>query len=1036
MHSSVGTDAGAVFDRVSSQASLTAWQGGETGGAKLEETLVDGATAGENYTGANYTGANYTGAKYTGANYTGATKTETAAEIDLKALEQTLSEAFQRLDDELADQLADQLGAVDSEVTSAAIGGSALNPGSLAGLEAFTAEFSGDFTAFTEELAVEQTEAVTEELAGEFSELEALLAVNPGVAGERITPEAPEAPEASQARYFTGSLDDIGAETVGPSRWEGVFLDALRIPAVPEDLDELGVQLPPALAGTIDPGISQALDHPQQPRKTSKPGLKIPVGTINQLYCTPSSFQSLFTDVDAAEAQNPVTQSAAIQSSPTIEALTTDDRPLMIAREQWIGMQQKMEQIIHDRRALEAINHDLHRKIQHLLETLTLLPPSPSSQLNRRPPSPSQPPTLTPGAAASEQALAPAIDPLPLATVLDRLSYRTLTPLLHRLHRTTDQLYGQLTTLAPQVPWVTATPWVWFAQQLAAAIGKGVNVELHGETVTLEAAQIQQWQPLVLALIRYSLCFSLESPPDRQRQGKPPQGRLQIVAIRQGNQTLLVVRDDGQGFAAETLYQQGQALGLIRSEAPHSADLEPKTLEKLLLNPLFTLPSPQTATTAGTTTAPSATGATTATHPTTAYSGPSLSQIAHTAQQLGGSLRLTWESGQGSQFCLNLPLSQQPIEFLCCRHQFLTVALPQDIVAERIPNLAPSTLPLTATGEVHWQGRSIPYYGLNQLLALHSPLHVAPRQAPIAAAAVVLQVGTATFMLGVEGLGEAVAGVTQSLAAPVAVVPGIAGVVVLLDGVLVPIVDAWHLWTMAQGAGLPGTIDLARLSPPAAIVTTDLDTTLDTTAPTATAPERSASPPDRPFFPPSGLPSPNSQLSHPYILIVDDSRMVRQFLIDTLAQLPYPVVQVPDGQAAWDHLTGELTAGLSAGSTAKSTEGSTAEPTAKLVIKPTAAASTGLIQSLKGVQSLNCALIISDVEMPRMNGFELVARLKQTAQFAAIPVMMLSSRSGDRHRRLAQELGAQAYVTKPYREETLLQIVTGLLRTPAIRWGK
>jgi chemotaxis family two-component system sensor histidine kinase/response regulator PixL len=72
-------------------------------------------------------------------------------------------------------------------------------------------------------------------------------------------------------------------------------------------------------------------------------------------------------------------------------------------------------------------------------------------------------------------------------------------------------------------------------------------------------------------------------------------------------------------------------------------------------------------------------------------------------------------------------------------------------------------------------------------------------------------------------------------------------------------------------------------------------------------------------------------------------------------------------------------------------------------------------------------LVICDVEMPNMNGFDFLNYRRQDAQLSQIPVMMLTSRSNNKHRWLAMPLGATAYFTKPYIEQTFLKAIKDIL---------
>jgi chemosensory pili system protein ChpA (sensor histidine kinase/response regulator) len=73
-------------------------------------------------------------------------------------------------------------------------------------------------------------------------------------------------------------------------------------------------------------------------------------------------------------------------------------------------------------------------------------------------------------------------------------------------------------------------------------------------------------------------------------------------------------------------------------------------------------------------------------------------------------------------------------------------------------------------------------------------------------------------------------------------------------------------------------------------------------------------------------------------------------------------------------------------------------------------------------------LVVLDVEMPRMDGYELLATLRGQVVYRTLPVVMVTSRAGDKHRRKAIGLGASAYVVKPYQDEALLNVIRQLVR--------
>ena len=73
-------------------------------------------------------------------------------------------------------------------------------------------------------------------------------------------------------------------------------------------------------------------------------------------------------------------------------------------------------------------------------------------------------------------------------------------------------------------------------------------------------------------------------------------------------------------------------------------------------------------------------------------------------------------------------------------------------------------------------------------------------------------------------------------------------------------------------------------------------------------------------------------------------------------------------------------------------------------------------------------VILSDIEMPRMDGFEFVRNLRADERMRDVPVIMITSRLADKHREYAQKLGANEYLGKPYDEDELLRLIEQYIR--------
>ena len=72
-------------------------------------------------------------------------------------------------------------------------------------------------------------------------------------------------------------------------------------------------------------------------------------------------------------------------------------------------------------------------------------------------------------------------------------------------------------------------------------------------------------------------------------------------------------------------------------------------------------------------------------------------------------------------------------------------------------------------------------------------------------------------------------------------------------------------------------------------------------------------------------------------------------------------------------------------------------------------------------------LMLLDIEMPRMDGYELATTMKADPRLANVPIIMITSRTGDKHRQRAMDIGVDRYLGKPYQENELMRNVFALL---------
>ena len=93
------------------------------------------------------------------------------------------------------------------------------------------------------------------------------------------------------------------------------------------------------------------------------------------------------------------------------------------------------------------------------------------------------------------------------------------------------------------------------------------------------------------------------------------------------------------------------------------------------------------------------------------------------------------------------------------------------------------------------------------------------------------------------------------------------------------------------------------------------------------------------------------------------------------------------------------------------------------------------LEALEIVTQAKCDLVITDLEMPRTNGYELMAHLRQNPETRRIPVMVVTSRAGAKHKDRALKEGATAFLTKPVQEDQFVAAVSELIGSASAKRG-
>jgi chemosensory pili system protein ChpA (sensor histidine kinase/response regulator) len=126
--------------------------------------------------------------------------------------------------------------------------------------------------------------------------------------------------------------------------------------------------------------------------------------------------------------------------------------------------------------------------------------------------------------------------------------------------------------------------------------------------------------------------------------------------------------------------------------------------------------------------------------------------------------------------------------------------------------------------------------------------------------------------------------------------------------------------------------------------------------------------------------APQPQRRHPLIMVVDDSITMRKVTTRVLERAELDVITAKDG-----------------------------------------------LDAVEKLQEKVPDLMLLDIEMPRMDGYELATYMRNDARLKDVPIIMVTSRTGEKHRQRALEIGVERYLGKPYQEADLLRHVQEIL---------
>ncbi|OOZ37021.1 Hpt domain-containing protein [Solemya velesiana gill symbiont] len=489
----------------------------------------------------------------------------------------------------------------------------------------------------------------------------------------------------------------------------------------------------------------------------------------------------------------------------------------------------------------------------------------------------------------------------------------TETLLLQQTRLTTDLQDGLLRTR--MVPFAQLVPRLHrVVRQTCNPVGKKALLEVEGAEGELDRGILDRMIGPLEHILRNAVSHGIERPEKRVEAGKSESGRIQLKLQREGNDVLLTVGDDGGGMKIDAIREKAIDRGMLD---PNAKVTDNDVLQFVLEH--------------GFSTADEVTQI--------AGRGVGLDVVVSEVKQLGGSLDIQSQPGQGTSFIIRLPLTLAISDALMVELENEVYAIPHSNI-EGVVRATYQELQACYRGEqkhYSYAGQDYQVRYLGSLLGVGQlQLSEQRKWYPL----LLIRAGEHRVALQVDNLMGNRQIVVKSVGLQLSTVRWISGGTILGDGRVALILDVTALVRM----------DVAH---------------------TAVTPVEVVEEEHEPGF-------------GRMVMVVDDSITVRKVTGRLLERHGMHVVTAKDG-----------------------------------------------VDAVAQLQDHRPDIMLLDIEMPRMDGYELARHMRNSEELRDIPIIMITSRTGDKHRTLAMELGVKRYLGKPYQESDLLDNINSVLSEEA-----
>ncbi len=346
---------------------------------------------------------------------------------------------------------------------------------------------------------------------------------------------------------------------------------------------------------------------------------------------------------------------------------------------------------------------------------------------------------------------------------LAELSVQRADPDLEEVNAKLSQLAGDLQS---EIIQARMTP-VWqvfdrfprLVRDLSRRLGKQIAFRVEGKEIELDRAILDEIGDPLVHLLRNAVDHGIESPKERKAAGKPPEGVIELSALRERAAVAIRVRDDGRGIDREKILARARELGLVEPEVDTLSD-------EMLLRVL------------------SRSGMSTAEEVSDVSGrGVGVDAVVHATRALGGGVEVQTAAGEGTTFTLRLPTTLAIVRALIARVGEERYALPITHVAETLDLGTVDVTRVDESDAMTLREGVVPLVYLRRMLDIVGD---GPARSPV----IVLQIGERRSGLVVDQLLGQQEIVVKTFTPPRGMLPIFSGATVLGEGRPVLILDA------------------------------------------------------------------------------------------------------------------------------------------------------------------------------------------------------------------------------------------------------